>query len=100
MRDEQRSKITDSGEGGPAEPRTGLFRRGVPIPGHEHGDRQSLLEDGAMRDRVMGKVEGSATLDINLNGFPRGTKTKMSAEGMFSTLKLNRGQQMTLADEG
>ena len=39
---------------------------------------------------------GSASLSIDLNGFPRGTTTKTQFAGMFRELKLNRGRAAPL----
>jgi hypothetical protein len=45
------------------------------------------------------KVEGSANLKVDLNGFPRGTRTATSADGMFKAVKVNRGPSLGLASE-
>lgn len=82
---------------------TGFFRKGIPMR-RQRGDfegsvpRASLL-DNAREAGMVGRVEGSASLDITLNGFPRGTNTRMSSEGLLKQVRLNRGQQMTLASE-
>lgn len=44
------------------------------------------------------KVEGSASLRIQLDGFPRGTKATPDASGMFKTIELDRGRQMSGID--
>jgi hypothetical protein len=36
-------------------------------------------------------LNGSASLTIDLNGFPRGTRTASSHEGLFEQVTLNRG---------
>ena len=45
------------------------------------------------------KVTGSASVDIKLAGFPRGTTTKTAADGMFKTVRLNRGRAMPPANQ-
>jgi hypothetical protein len=45
------------------------------------------------------KVEGNASVDINLNGFPKGTATKTKMGGMFKELRLNRGRAAVLASQ-
>lgn len=47
----------------------------------------------------VGKVEGDARVKIDLNGFPKGTKTEAEARGIFSEIELNRGRTMPLAGE-
>ena len=37
------------------------------------------------------KVNGQASVDISLHGFPKGTHTKTAADGVFKEVKLNRG---------
>jgi hypothetical protein len=44
------------------------------------------------------KVEGSASLRIELDGFPRGTKATPDASGMFKKIELDRGRQMSGID--
>jgi len=59
------------------------------------------LFDAARNNPVAGggKVEGDARVKIDLNGFPRGTKTQAEASGFFSQVELNRGRTMPIADE-
>jgi hypothetical protein len=38
-------------------------------------------------------------LTIDLNGFPRGTKTALKTEGLFKQVTLNRGRPMATASE-
>lgn len=45
-----------------------------------------------------GKVEGNASVKIDLNGFPRGTKVQTEASGIFKELELNRGRPMAVPD--
>ncbi|GJD49068.1 hypothetical protein OPKNFCMD_1797 [Methylobacterium crusticola] len=45
------------------------------------------------------QLSGRASLDITLNGFPAGAKTKTSAEGMFRRVSVARNRQMALADD-
>lgn len=44
------------------------------------------------------KVEGAASVRIDLNGFPRGTRATADATGMFKDVTLDRGRQMVGAD--
>jgi hypothetical protein len=44
-------------------------------------------------------LSGSATVDINLSGFPRGTRAVAQAEGLFREVKLNRGRPMATASQ-
>jgi hypothetical protein len=45
------------------------------------------------------KVEGDASLKIDLNGFPRGTKTDLTYGGLFTQYTLSRGQQMEASEQ-
>jgi hypothetical protein len=45
------------------------------------------------------KVTGDASLNINLRGFPKGTKTQTSMYGMFSSIRVARGRAMPLANQ-
>lgn len=81
----------------PPKSNTGYFRRGIPM--HRDGSEKKSLLEGAKEAGVVGRVEGSASLDITLNGFPRGTHTRMSSEGLLKEVKLNRGTQMVRASE-
>jgi hypothetical protein len=42
-------------------------------------------------------IKGDASLDINLNGFPKGTKTDVTYGGLFTQYTLAKGQQMEAA---
>jgi hypothetical protein len=44
------------------------------------------------------KVEGDAHLKVDLNGFPKGTKTDLTYGGLFTQYTLARGQQMQEAE--
>jgi hypothetical protein len=46
-----------------------------------------------------GGLNGSASLTIDLNGFPRGTRTASKAERLFKQVTLNRGRPMAPASE-
>jgi hypothetical protein len=46
-----------------------------------------------------GGLNGTASLTIDLNGFPRGTRTATSHEGLFKEVTLNRGRPMSSASE-
>jgi Phage tail lysozyme len=45
------------------------------------------------------KVTGSASVDIRLANFPKGTITKTSGDGMFKQVKLSRGRSMPAASQ-
>jgi hypothetical protein len=45
------------------------------------------------------KVTGDASLNINLNGFPKGTRTASTYSGLFKEVKLNRGTPMASASQ-
>jgi len=45
------------------------------------------------------KVTGDASLRIALDGFPKGTRTKASADGLFKEVTVNRGRSMGLASQ-
>jgi hypothetical protein len=45
------------------------------------------------------KVTGAASLKIDLNGFPRGTKTQTDMTVFFKEMQLNRGPAATLGHE-
>lgn len=66
------------------------------------GDARGRLFDAARDSRVMGfpsKIEGGAKVQIDLNGFPRGTKTSADSSGIFDQIELNRGRTMPVASE-
>lgn len=46
------------------------------------------------------QIQGGARVQIDLNGFPRGTTTKADAHGVFSDIELNRGRVPTSIDDG
>jgi hypothetical protein len=60
-----------------------------------------LLKLGAQSGLLGGgqTVTGDASLSIDLNGFPRGTKTATNYSGMFKEVRLNRGRPMAVASE-
>jgi hypothetical protein len=66
------------------------------------GPRSSLdLLDNARRSGFGpngGGLTGSASLTIDLNGFPRGTRTASKYDGMFKDLRLNRGRANQMAE--
>jgi hypothetical protein len=59
----------------------------------------SARQSGLVGAPLNHKVTGNASVDINLAGFPRGTTSKVSADGMFKTVKLNRGRAMPPANQ-
>ena len=88
--------------------RAARYARGIPGVDAYTGPRN----EAASGDRMMGrafksgvvgggaqKIEGSASVDITLNGFPAGTRTRTSAEGLFRDINLNRGRQMQQAED-
>jgi N-formylglutamate amidohydrolase len=56
------------------------------------GHRQGL--DPAVRQQasLVHAMHGRASVDINLKGFPRGTKTAAKTEGIFREVRLNRSR--------
>jgi hypothetical protein len=62
----------------------GLLKRGM---------KTGLLGPAAV------KVNGDASVKIDLNGFPRGTRATASSDGIFKEVTLNRGRSMGLASE-
>jgi hypothetical protein len=84
----------------------GLSRsRGLVAKQAFEGTLKGLTEDSRVTASITRsvvepqKVEGDASLRIDLNGFPRGTKTAAEANGMFKEVKMNRGPSMALAGE-
>jgi hypothetical protein len=66
-------------------------RGGAHLRDHiRHHLRQGFNSGGEM---------GHAKVSIDLNGFPRGTRTTASANGMFKEVSLRRGRSMPLASE-
>jgi hypothetical protein len=45
------------------------------------------------------KVTGDASLSIDLNGFPKGTKTDLTYGGLFISYNLSRGRQMEASEQ-
>jgi hypothetical protein len=77
--------------------------RPLPNIGVVGGDRDLLQQgrrSGFFGAPAGGELKGSASLDINLTGFPKGTRTAANFGGMFKQLTLNRGVTMPLASEG
>jgi hypothetical protein len=44
------------------------------------------------------KVEGSATIDLNVNGIGPNYKAKTTTDGMFKEVRLNRGRSTQMAE--
>jgi hypothetical protein len=57
-----------------------------------------LLAHAQRSGLIPGKIAGEANVSIDLNGFPRGTKTSASASGVFKQVQLNRGTAMPRAN--
>jgi hypothetical protein len=62
-----------------------------PLTGSRHGDSGAHLRDHI---RHQHSVKGDASLRIDLHGFPKGTRTSSTHDGLFTSLKLNRGSGM------
>jgi hypothetical protein len=45
------------------------------------------------------KVQGDASVNVNFKNMPKGTHVSSSANGMFKTVKLNRGRPMAMASQ-
>jgi hypothetical protein len=75
-------------------------KHGANVQDHIRNGRRSE-NDGQLLKQGMKAVDlnGSATVDINLSGFPRGTKATASSEGLFKSVKLNRGRPMASASQ-
>jgi hypothetical protein len=78
-------------------------KHGARLADHIRGGRRPQT-DGELLRRGMkavdaGSLNGSASLTIDLNGFPRGTKTATQHEGLFKEVRLNRGRPMSTASE-
>ncbi len=61
----------------------------------------TLLQDAAAKG-VLGRptpLEGSATLKVQFENMPKGTRTKADFDGLFKEVQLNRGRAMTAASE-
>jgi hypothetical protein len=62
----------------------------------------SLLKSGKQSGLFGGgdnKVTGDASVRIDLNGFPKGTRTRASTSGIFKEVRLNRGRPMGMASQ-
>jgi hypothetical protein len=57
-----------------------------------HADLLGSARRAGMLGGQAQKVTGEASLRVDLNGFPRGTRTSSSASGMFKEVSLNRGR--------
>lgn len=57
-----------------------------------HADLLGSARRAGMIGGQSHKVTGDASVRIDLNGFPRGTRTASSANGMFKQVSLNRGR--------
>jgi hypothetical protein len=77
-------------------------RHGANLRDHIRNGRKpatdgTLLDNGKRSDG--GGLNGSASLTIDLNGFPRGTRTSSAHEGLFKEVRLNRGRPMAYASD-
>jgi hypothetical protein len=97
---------TAGGAHGPASrERYEAWRKSIPMPqprpqSDEHPAKaRERLMDTSLRANQFAKVEGNASVSIDLNGFPRGTKIASSSSGIFSDVELHRGNTLPLASE-
>lgn len=58
----------------------------------------SLLDHARDSGMLGGKIGGSASVELSLEGFPRGTKSSSGTDGIFSEVRINRGYPGSLAD--
>ncbi|MET4798056.1 hypothetical protein [Bradyrhizobium sp. LB11.1] len=91
------------GHGGARRFRESLMN-GVAEASAQHGVRAALRDHIrhknllGQRSSLDGKLTGDAHVRIDMNGAPRGTRTSATANGMFKSIKLNRGRAMPMAD--
>jgi hypothetical protein len=72
-------------------------------PGLARGPRaHSLLNEEAVRRQfgLSHSLEGQASVNIRLDGFPRGTHTRTKASGLFKEVTLSRGRVFRPPGEG
>jgi hypothetical protein len=65
-----------------------------PLPPED--PRKKMKEQGGHN---FAKVEGDATVRIDVNGLPRGSRMAASSSGIFSSVELHRGSTLPLASE-
>lgn len=58
-----------------------------------HSARQNGLVGGAQT------IKGDASLRIDFQNMPRGTRVRSDASGMFKTIQINRGRAISFASE-
>jgi hypothetical protein len=94
--EEKRMELGIGGSGGgPDErlrPRGREQRASYDLLGHAR-------EAGLVGAPLNHKVTGSASVDIRLANFPKGTVSKASGDGMFKQIKLSRGRAMPAASQ-
>jgi hypothetical protein len=93
-------------------PELPVYGHGEVNPGHKEANEgmkitsairndRDLLATAAKNPVVSGgaaqKIEGDAHLKVDLNGFPKGTKTDLTYGGLFTQYTLAKGQQMEAA---
>jgi hypothetical protein len=61
--------------------------------------KNQLAEAALRRDRMTHSVKGDASLNIALDGFPKGTKTDLTYGGLFTSYNLSRGRQMEQSEQ-
>jgi hypothetical protein len=80
-------------------PPADIHQRARSMFGHPHMQSADLLGN-ARKAGMMGsqsqKVTGEASMRIDLRGFPKGTKTKTEMSGMFSQIRVARGEPCRL----
>jgi hypothetical protein len=76
-------------------------KHGASLRDHIRGGKSPATDGSLLRNgqRSDAGLTGCASLTIDLNGFPRGTKTASSHEGLFKEVTLNRGRPMSSAGE-
>jgi hypothetical protein len=76
----------------PGRPDSPLSR--TEAPGRPDSPLSRMGDSLMLRSAAAQKVEGNASLRIDFNGLPRGTRLSTEASGMFRDVTLNRGKQM------
>jgi hypothetical protein len=93
-------------------PELPVYGHGEVNPGHKEADEGMKITSAIRSDRDLlkaskaagmtgsgsQKVEGDAHLKVDLNGFPKGTKTDLTYGGLFTQYTLAKGQQMEASE--
>lgn len=67
------------------------FLRSLKVQDRSEGGLLGNAQKAGLLSGSQQPVKGDASLRIDLNGFPKGTRTNMQASGMFKQVALNRG---------